>query len=80
MKQGTNLILTHEEREILSKAHDILLQFETTDAGKETCARNEWINATCNRNSFEVARSVLLDVINNVILKWETPKSETSLL
>ena len=74
MKTGTNLILTHEERDILSKANDILLHFEATDAGKEICARNDWINANYNKNSFEIARNILLDTYNSVILKWEPPK------
>lgn len=74
MERGTNLILTHEEREILSKANDILLQFEMTDAGKEVCARNDWIRANYNRDSFDTARNILFDTFNSVILKWEAPK------
>ena len=78
MERGTILILTREEREILSKANDILLQFETTDAAKEIRASNDWVNAHFNRNSFEIARSILLDVYNGVVLKWEAPKSNAS--
>lgn len=74
MKTGTNLILTAEEREILLKANDILLQFEMTDAGKEVCARNDWIRANYNRDSFDIARNILLDTFNTTILKWEAPK------
>lgn len=74
MERGTNLILTHEEREILSKANDILLRFEMTDAGKEICARNDWINANYGKDSFEIARNILLDTFNGIILKWEAPK------
>ena len=73
MRTGTNLILTNEERDVLSKANDILLHFERTDAGKEACARNDWVKANYNKNSFEIARSVLLDTFNEVILKWEEP-------
>lgn len=74
MERGTNLILTREEREILSKANDILLRFEMTDAGKEVCARNDWINANYDKDPFEIARNILLDTFNGVILKWEAPK------
>lgn len=74
MKRGTNLILTREERDILSKANDILLQFETTDAAKEIGARNDWINANYDKDPFEIARNVLIDTFNGVILKWEPPK------
>jgi len=74
MRTGTNLILTAEERDILSKANDILLHFEMTDAGKEVCARNDWIKDKYNKNSFEIACSVLLDTFNESILKWEEPK------
>ena len=74
MERGTNLILTREERDILSKANDILLHFEMTDAGKEVCARNDWINAKYDKDSFEIARNILLDTFNGVILKWEAPK------
>jgi hypothetical protein len=74
MKTGTNLILTHEEREILLKANNILLQFETTDAAKEISAENDWANANYDKDSFEIARSILLDTYNSVILKWEPPK------
>ena len=74
MERGTNLILTREERDILLKANDILLRFETTDAAKEICARNDWINANYDKDSFEIARSILLDTFNGVILKWEAPK------
>lgn len=74
MERGTNLILTREERDILSKANDILLHFETTDAGKEICVRNDWINANYDKDSFEIARNILLDTFNGVILKWEAPK------
>lgn len=74
MKTGTNLILTHEEREILSKANNILLRFEVTDAAKEISASNDWVNANYDRDSFEIARSILLDTYNSVILKWEPPK------
>lgn len=75
MRTGTNLILTAEEREILSKANDILLQFEITDAGKEVCARNDWIRANYIKNAFEIARAVLTDTFNTTILKWEEPKN-----
>lgn len=74
MERGTNLILTREEREILSKANDILLHFEITDAGKEVCARNDWINANYDKDPFEIAHNILLDTFNGVILKWEAPK------
>ena len=74
MERGTNLILTREERNILSKANDILLHFEMTDAGKEVCARNNWINANYDKDSFEIARAVLIDTFNTTILKWEEPK------
>ena len=74
MERGTNLILTREERDILLKANDILLRFETTDAAKEICACNDWINANYDKDSFEIARSILLDTYNSVILKWEPPK------
>ena len=74
MKTGTNLILTYEEREILSKANNILLRFEMTDAAKEIGASNDWVNANYNKHSFEIARNILLDTYNSVILKWEPPK------
>lgn len=74
MKTGTNLILTREEREILSKANDILLRFEMTDAAKEIGASNDWVNANYDKDSFEIARNILLDTYNSVILKWEAPK------
>lgn len=78
MENGTNLILTREEREILSKANNILLRFEITDAANEICARNDWINTNYDRDSFVIARSILLDTYNSVILKWEAPKSNAS--
>ena len=74
MRTGTNIILTAEEREILSKANDILLHFEGTDAGEEVCARNDWIKTKYNKNSFEIARAILIDTFNATILKWEEPK------
>lgn len=77
MKTGTNLILTSEERDILSKANDILLRFERTDAGEEICARNDWVKANYDKDSFEIARSILIDTFNSAILKWEAPKNKT---
>lgn len=74
MRTGTNIILTAEERDILSKANDILLHFERTDAGEEVCARNDWIKDKYNKNSFEIARAILIDTFNATILKWEEPK------
>ena len=74
MRTGTNLILTREEREILSKANNILLRFEMTDAAKEIGAENDWKNANYDHDSFEIARSILLDTYNSVILKWAPPK------
>ena len=74
MRTGTNIILTAEERDILSKANDILLHSERTDAGEEVCARNDWIKTKYNKNSFEIARAILIDTFNTTILKWEEPK------
>ena len=41
MERGTNLILTREEREILSKANDILLRFEMTEEEAEASGLDE---------------------------------------
>ena len=73
MRTGTNLILTNEERNILSKANDILMRFEGTDAGKEVCARNDWVKTKYNKNALEIACAVLLDTFNEVILEWKEP-------
>ena len=73
MRTGTNLILTSEERNILSRANDILMRFEGTDAGKEVCARNDWVKIKYNKNVFEIACAVLLDTFNEVILEWKEP-------
>ena len=68
------IMVNSEERDSLMKANDILMQFMTTDTGKECLKRWEWLLANNKvRDTADLVSTVLYDMFNEVVLEWKEP-------
>ena len=70
------IMLTSEERNSLMKANDILMQFMTTEAGKECLKTWEWLLANNKvKDAADLVSTALYDIFNDVVLEWREPTS-----
>ena len=70
------IMVSAEERDSLMKANDILMQFMTTDAGKECLKRWEWLLANNKvKDTTDLVSTALYDIFNEVVLEWKAPTS-----
>ena len=70
------IMVNAEERDSLMKANDILMQFMTTDAGKECLKRWEWLLANNKvKDAADLVSTALYDIFNEVVLEWKEPTS-----
>ena len=70
------IMLNSEERDSLMKANDILMQFMTTEAGKECLKTWEWLLANNKvKDAADLVSTALYDMFNEVVLEWREPTS-----
>ena len=70
------IIMSSEERDSLMKANDVLMQFMTTDAGKECLKRWEWLLANNKvKDAADLVSTALYDIFNELVLEWKEPTS-----
>lgn len=70
------IMLSSEERNSLMKANDILMQFMTTEAGKECLKTWEWLLANNKvKDAADLVSTALYDIFNDVVLEWREPTS-----
>lgn len=70
------IMVSSEERDSLMTANDILMNFMTTDAGKECLKRWEWLLANNKvKDAAGIVSTALYDMFNEIVLEWKEPTS-----